>query len=147
MQHGIAQQHVEVGGSAGEGRHQDALHLHPQVGRVGVARHEHEAGDEALERVAAHEQAQPLPVAEREDAERGVVELVVGDLEQLVARIGLEDVVERLGQVPAGGRPARSTIASTLPRSSGVSATRALYAVEVSRPRKRCSPITLPRAS
>ena len=76
--------------------------LHPQVGRVGIARHEHEAGDEALERVAADEQAQPLPVAEREDAERRVVELVVGDLEQLVARIGLEDVVERLGQVPAG---------------------------------------------
>jgi hypothetical protein len=103
-QHGIAQQHVEIGGSAGEGRHQDALHLHPQIGRIGVARHEYETGDEALERVAAHEQAQPLAIAEREDAERGLVELVVGDLEQLVARIGLEDVVERLGQVPARGQ-------------------------------------------
>ena len=101
-QHGVAEQHVEVGARAGEGLHQDALELHPQVGRVGLARHEHQAGDEAVERVAPDEQAQPLPLAQRQDAERGVVQLVVGDLEQVVARVGLEDVVERLGQVAAG---------------------------------------------
>ena len=30
-----------------------------------------------------------------------VVQLVVADLEQVVARVGVQDVVERLGQVPA----------------------------------------------
>jgi hypothetical protein len=103
-EHGVAQQHVEVGARSGERREQDALQPHPQVGRVSLARNEHEARDEAVERVAADEQAQPLPIAQRQDAERRFVELVIGDLEQLVARIGLEDVVERLGQMTAGGQ-------------------------------------------
>ena len=49
-----------------------------------------------------------------------------------------------LARWPPGGSPARLAMASTLPRSSGVSETRALYAVEVNRPMKRCSPITSP---
>ncbi len=46
-----------------------------------------------------------------------------------------------------GARPARATTLAILRRSSGMSAGLALYAVEVKRPRKRCSPQTLPSSS
>ena len=112
-QHGVAEQHVEVGAGAGERRHQDALELHAQVGRVRLARHVDQARDEAVERVAPDEQAQPLPLAEREDAERGFVQLVVGDLEQLVAR----DRSRGCGRAPSpGGRPAAGRRARRSPR-------------------------------
>ena len=37
------------------------------LGVEAVARHEHQAGEEAVEGVAAHEQAQPLALAEVQD--------------------------------------------------------------------------------
>ena len=57
--------------------------------------------EEALEHVAAHEQPEPLPLAEVQDAHRRGEQLVFADLEQLVARVVVEDVDERLARVAA----------------------------------------------
>jgi len=97
----VAELDVELGAGAGVGGHQDALEADAQLGRIGFARRIDQARNEAVEGVAADEEAQPLPLAQRQDAQRRLVEFVVGDLEQVVARVGLEDVVQGLGQVPA----------------------------------------------
>jgi hypothetical protein len=81
---------------------QDPLDATPVVGVEAVARHEHEAGDEALERVVADEQAQALAGAEVKDAHRDPEQVVLGDLEQLVTRIALEDLEQRLFVVALG---------------------------------------------
>ena len=56
-----------------------------------LARREHQAAREAADRIAAHEQRHPVALLQLQDAERMVVERVGVDLEQLVARIGVED--------------------------------------------------------
>ena len=106
-QHRVGQQNVEVRGCAVERLQQDRLELAPQFGRVVLARHVDQAGDEALERVAPDEEAEALPLAELQDAVGDLVQVVGRDLEQLVARVGLEDVGERLAEV-ARGRQARA---------------------------------------
>ena len=53
--------------------------------------------------------------------ERGLEELVLGDLEELVARIRLEDLDERLVVVAAAQQPDRSTTRCALRRSTGIS--------------------------
>ena len=83
------------------GRAQDRLDAAPVLGVEAVARHEHEQREEAAERVAAREQPQALALAEVEDPHRGLEELVLGDLEQLVARVGVEDLEQRLLVVAA----------------------------------------------
>ncbi len=95
-----------VGGDrAVVGARQDVLDAQPELGVVAVARQVDEAGDEALERIAAGEEGDALALLQMQDAEGDVVELVLGDLEQLVARVGLEDVGEGLAVV-AGRREA-----------------------------------------
>jgi len=123
---GVGQRHVEVDHGAVERAQQDALEFDAQVGGEGLAWHVHQAGNEAFERVAPDEQPQPLAFAQRQDAERRVVQDLVGNLEQRVARKCFQDVMQRLGQVAARRQPARLAIAPTLPRSSGVSETREL---------------------
>src|SRR6185312_15904104 len=59
------------------------------------------AREEALENVAPDEEAKTLPLAEMQDPHRGREELVFADLEELVARVVVEDVDERLARVPA----------------------------------------------
>ena len=98
----VAQLNVEFGTAALVRLRQDALELDAQVGRIRFARHVDEARHEALERVAAREQAQALAFAQSQDAHRGVLQVVVGNLEQVVARIGFQNVVQRFGQVAAG---------------------------------------------
>ncbi len=46
-----------------------------------------------------------------------------------------------------GATPERATTFATLLRSSGIDAGGELYAVDVYRPTKRCSPMTLPSGS
>ncbi len=70
-----------------------------ELGRVTVARHEDVAGDEALEDVLAREERHALAFLQMQDSARDLEEIVVGDLEELVAREGLEDVDERLAVV------------------------------------------------
>ncbi|MDZ7712920.1 MAG: hypothetical protein U5L06_07305 [Rhodovibrio sp.] len=98
-QHGLGQVGVERRDLAVEGLRQDALEAQPQVGVVPVAGHEHQAGDEPLERVLAGEQRDPLALLQVQDAHRDAVEVVLADLEQLVARVVLQDVQQRLAVV------------------------------------------------
>ena len=74
-------------------------------GVVAVARHIDEGRDEAVETVEAQEHAHRRPLAQPQDAVRGGEEIVLGNLEQLVARIVVEDVRQRLA-VMAGRRQA-----------------------------------------
>jgi hypothetical protein len=106
-QHGLAELGREVGDAALKGVLEDLGEALAQLGVVALARHIDEAGGEAAEGVAAHEQRDTLPLLQIEDAERGVVELVVRDLQELVARICVENVQQRLG-VMALGREARA---------------------------------------
>ena len=71
------------------------------LGVEAIARQVDEAGEEAAERVAADEEPNALPLAEVEDPERDLEELVLRDLEELVARVRLEDLDERLVVVAA----------------------------------------------
>ncbi len=67
------------------------------LGVEAIARDADQARDEAVERVAADEQPHALALAEAEDPHRHVEQLVGLDLEQRVARVGLEDLEQRLG--------------------------------------------------
>ena len=90
---------VEFGGSAVERFGEDALEALAQLRGVALARHIDEAGDEARVRVLAHQQPQPLALAKLQDRHRVAVEVLRADLQQLVARIALEDRGERLAAV------------------------------------------------
>ncbi len=94
---------VEIGDRAGERLCKDRGKALAQARVVALARHIDEAGDEAFERVAAHEQRDALALLQVEDADRGVEQLVLGDLEQLVAREGVEDVEQRLAVMALRG--------------------------------------------
>ena len=93
-----------------------------------LARQVDETREEAAERVAPDEQPHAPALAEVEDAERRLEELVLRDLEQLVARIRLQDLDERLVVVaaraggPTARRPAAPCCRSTgdLPRARAV---------------------------
>src|SRR5207244_763232 len=60
------------------------------------ARHIDEAGDKALERVAPDEQRDALAFLQVEDADRDLEQFLFADLEQFVAREGVENVQQRL---------------------------------------------------
>ena len=70
---------------------------------VAVERHVDETAPVAAEAVAAGEEPHPLPLLQRQDPERRVVELVGGDLEQLQAGQRLDDLGQGLGVVGGGG--------------------------------------------
>ena len=80
---------------------EDVLDPLPVLRAEALARQIDQAGEEALERVAADEQPHVPALAEVEDPERGREQLVLRDLEQLVTRVRLEDVEERLVVVAA----------------------------------------------
>src|SRR5262249_36186409 len=88
-------------------REEDALDAPPDLRVVLVARHVYETGDEAVERVAAQEHAGALALLQRAHALRDAAQVLDRDLEELVARIGLEDMAERLACV-ARGRETRA---------------------------------------
>jgi hypothetical protein len=69
------------------------------LGRVAVARDEDEHRDEAVELVAPRQHADARPLAELQDGEGVRRERIHLELEHLVARVGLEDVGQRLARV------------------------------------------------
>src|SRR5215213_3835728 len=95
-EHGLREPDVELDVRAAQGPVQDALHPLPDLRVVAVARHEDQAREEAPVGVAAHEEPHALALLEVEDAHRDLEELFLGNLEQLVARVGLEDLDEVL---------------------------------------------------
>ena len=70
-----------------------------------VARDVDETREEAPEVVAADEQPHAAALAQLEDAHRDREQVVLGDLQQLVARVRLDDVDERLVVVAAVRQP------------------------------------------
>ena len=78
------------------------------LGVEAVARDAHQALHEPLERVSPQEQPQPLALAEAEDPDRQVVQLLGLHLEQRVARVGLEDLEQRLAVVACRREPGRA---------------------------------------
>jgi hypothetical protein len=104
-EHGLGDARRVVDRRRAGGGSEDRLDPPPVLRVEAVARHEHEQREEAPERVAAREQAQPLALAEVEDPHRHFEELVVRDLEQLVARVGVEDLEQGLLVVAAVREP------------------------------------------
>ena len=103
-QHRFAQLRGERGDLAAERLRQNLLEPRAQFGVVAVARDIDETRHEALEGIAAHEQRHPLAFLQMKDAHRGLEQLVVGNLEQFVARVGLQDVHQGLAVVAAAGK-------------------------------------------
>ena len=79
-----------------ERRGQNGLELAAQLGRKTFARRVDQARNEALEFVAPDELADARPLLQRHDLAGDAVQFVLGNLEQLVARIGVENVLQRL---------------------------------------------------
>ncbi len=69
---------------------------------VRLARHVDQDGDEALEPVVARQHPHARPFAELQDDRREVEQRLLVDLEQLVARIGIQHVGERLAGMAVG---------------------------------------------
>ena len=101
-QHRLRNAGDQLDALAAERVEQDLLDPVPDVGVVPLERHVDEAREETPERVAPDEQPHAPPLAQMQDRDRRVVELILGDLEELVARIRLEDLDQRLVVVPAG---------------------------------------------
>jgi hypothetical protein len=74
-----------------------------------------EAGEKSAEDVVPDEEANPPPLAEMEDPERDVVELVLSDLEELLSRIALQDLDQRLVVVASEDESASVDDALRLP--------------------------------
>ena len=83
------------------------LEAAPELGVVALARHVDQARDEPGERIAAEEQPDLLPLLQVQDLLGDPEQLLLVGLEQLVARIGVEDVDQRLAGV-AGRRQVRA---------------------------------------
>ena len=101
-EHGLRQRHLRLDRRAAEGLERELLDALARLRVVAVARHVDEAGVEAPERVAAHEQAHLGALVEVHDAADHADEVRHRRLEQLVAREGLERVHERLVVVARG---------------------------------------------
>ncbi len=69
---------------------------------VALARHEHHDGHEPVEAVAPRQHAHARALVEMHDGEHELVERVLVDLEQLVARIVLQHGGERLARMAVG---------------------------------------------
>src|SRR5262249_28445565 len=93
---------VEIGADAVERLFEQLYPPLSQLGRVIFARGVDQAGDEAVEGVAPHEEAESLPRAQVQDTRHYPQQFRLSDLEQLVARVGLDDVEQRLAGVAAG---------------------------------------------
>jgi hypothetical protein len=91
-EHGLGEPDVEHRVLAAESVLQDLLHALPNVGVVSVARNVDQAGEEALVGVAPHEEPDALALLEVQYPHRHLEQLLLGDLEQLVARVGFEDL-------------------------------------------------------
>ena len=101
-QYRFGQIDIEFGARAVELPEQDLLPFLPQLGRVVLAGRIDQTRQEAFERIASHEQPEALPVAQVQYADGGAQQIVFGGLEQLIARIGLQDVDQGLAGMAAG---------------------------------------------
>lgn len=81
---------------------EDVLDRITQDRVVAIAGDEYQAGDIPFIVVATNEQRCPLAVLEVENADGGAIEMLIGDLKQLVSRKRLKNVEQRLAVMAAG---------------------------------------------
>jgi hypothetical protein len=98
-QHLVVEEGPETVDPGTEAQFEDRGEILPQRRAILLARGVDKAGDEAFERVAAREERNALPILQAENADRHVVKLVLGNLEQLVARVSFEDMRQCLAVV------------------------------------------------
>src|SRR4030095_4067497 len=123
----LRQMHVEFRAGAVERPHQNRFPLLPQLGSVIFARREDEGRHEAPEGIAPHEEPEALPFSQMENAHHDRVQVVVARLQELVARIGLDDIDERLSGVTSGGETrARDYLGRLAPEQRNVGRLRAV---------------------
>ncbi len=99
---GLADARRVVDVLAAEGLEQDGLDAQPDRRVVAVAREVDEARDEAAELVAAQEELGLAALLQVQHARRDLGELRRARLEELVARVGLEDLEDVLARVAVG---------------------------------------------
>ncbi len=146
-QQGFGQQRRELAAGAMERLHQQLLDALAQVGVVLVARHEDQARDKSVEAVAPHEQPDALVLLQPQDADGDLEQLVLVGLEQVIARILLEDGDQRLVQVALGQEAgARQDVGALAPRQRNLAGADHIGRGRV-QPTKRRSPNSLPLAS
>ncbi len=93
----------------------------PHLRVVAVARRKHQHRDEAVERIAPRQHAHARPLLQLQDRQRELVERVLVDLEQLVARIALQHIDQRLAGMADPDRSRRGAPpTSTLRRRYGM---------------------------
>ena len=97
--HHVHNKNIELRHRAAEALLDDRLEALPELGVVDVARYVDERRDEAPEGIGPKEQRDPLTLLQVQDAHRHVEQLILVDLQQLVAREGLEDRGEVLAVV------------------------------------------------
>ena len=95
----------ELDVDAAEGLPEDLGHPQPHRRVVAVARDEDQARDEAAELVLADEELGAPALLQLGDGDRGLVEVVDVGLEELVARVALEDPEQVLAGVAVRGDP------------------------------------------
>src|SRR5713101_2612540 len=118
---------VEFRAGAAEGLHQNRLRLLAQLGRVVFARCIDQARQEALEAIPPDEQPETLPLSQMQDPYRRAQQLILANLEQLVARIGLENVDQRLAGMAARRKlRARQDVGGLAPQQRDIRRARAI---------------------
>ena len=106
---------------AAEALQQDLLHRQPDLGRVPVARQVDQRRPEPAGRVLPQEQPRLPALDQVQHRQRDGQQLVGADLEQLVARIGLQDVEQFLAGVAVGRHPgARDHLGDAAPHEGDV---------------------------
>ena len=104
-EHGLGGPRRVFHARAAEALEQQLLHGQPDLGRVPVAREVHQRRPEAAGGVTAEEQPGLLAFLQVLDGERDRQQLVGADLQQLVARVGLEDLQQLLAGVAVDRHP------------------------------------------
>ena len=104
-QDGLGQRHLRLDREPAEGFQRELLDSLPRLGVVAVTGHVDEAGVEAAEHVAAHEEADLRALVEVHDAAHDADEVRDRRLEQFVTRESFQRVNERLVVVARGLQP------------------------------------------
>src|SRR6185312_14743005 len=100
-QRGVGEARIGGRDPSAIGARQDAAGPRRQLGIVLVARQEEQQRGEAVERIAPLEQPNAWPVVEVQYAQRLGEQVVLAHLEELVARMVLDDVLQALFVVAA----------------------------------------------
>src|SRR5690349_24718862 len=95
----LREEWIEGGDAARESLRKVGANLRANFAVVALARHVDEHRDETIKAVAPRQHAHARVLLELQNRDREVIEQVLVDLEQLVARVLIDDIGERLAGV------------------------------------------------